>query len=127
MQLPEIVALVAAVAWFPLCLLVANTARSYQRSAKGWFALAFVFSPVVAYIFLLVADVPQKAVIVQEKVERISNREPEHTDVLDTANYEKSCPKCGAVVNAATGDGLHWAEKEPWRLFCKECDTEIKI
>jgi hypothetical protein len=127
MQIAEFLGIVAAIAWIPLCLLVAYQAKANQRSVIAWFALAVVLSPLVAFVVLLVTSTPKQSVSKQEAKERPSAYTSEPTDVLDSEHYERSCPKCGAAVNAATGDGLHWPEKEPWRLMCNECDTEIKI
>ena len=125
MQAEELAITIAAIAWIPLCFLVARAARSYQRSATGWFWLAFVFSPMVAYIFLLVADVPHKDVLQQQKEDRVIACHPDRTGLREVARYEKDCPNCGAAVNSSTGDGLHSSEGEPWRLLYDSCETEI--
>ncbi|MBC8873013.1 MAG: hypothetical protein H8E44_26565 [Planctomycetes bacterium] len=125
MQIEELAIGIAVIAWIPLCFLVARAAKTYQRSGTGWFALAFVFSPLVAYTFLLVADVPHKAVLRQQKEDRVRDRHPDRTDAREVAHYERDCPNCGAAVNTSTGDGLHSPESQPWRLLCENCDTEI--
>jgi hypothetical protein len=127
MQIAEIVGIIAAIAWIPLCVLVAYKAKANQRSVIAWFAFAVVLSPLVAFVVLLVTSTPKQSVSKQGVKGRPSAYTSEPTDVLDSEHYERSCPKCGAAVNAATGDGLHWPEKEPWRLICNKCDTEIKI
>ena len=113
--------------WIPLCFLVARAARTYRRSAIGWFVLACIFSPLAAYVFLLVADVPHRAILRQELEDRVKARHPESTDTRVETEHEMDCPKCGAAVNSYTGDGLHSAEDEPWRLMCDKCETEIVI
>jgi hypothetical protein len=39
--------------WFILCVAAAMFASRYHRFALGWFICAFIFSPLVAFIFLL--------------------------------------------------------------------------
>ena len=116
---------IAMLLWVPLSFLVGRAAEAYQRSSVGWFVLAFVFSPPVAYVFLLVADVPHKAVLQKELEDRVASRHPERTDVRAETVHEMDCPKCGAAVNTYTGDGLHSPEEEPWRLMCDKCETDI--
>ena len=116
---------IALVLWIPLSLLVARAAAGYQRSSIGWFVLAFVFSPLVAYVFLLVADVPHKAILRRELEDRVKARHPGRTDIRYVAQSEMDCPNCGTAVNPSTGDGLHSPENEPWRVICEKCETEI--
>jgi len=125
MQGEEVAITIAALAWVPLCFLVAKAAKGHQRSATGWFALSFVFSPLVAYIFLIVADMPHKAVSRQQKTDRVRDRHPNRTVLRVEMEHEMDCPNCGAAVNSYTGDGLHSPEDEPWLLICDKCKTEI--
>jgi len=125
MQVQELVSTIAVITWVPLCFLVASAAKNYYRSPTGWFALALVFSPPIAYIFLLVADVPHRAVLRQQRLNRVSIRHPHRKDAREAAHYEGDCPNCGAAVNLSTGDGLHSPKGEPWRPFCDGCQTEI--
>jgi len=118
---------IAMILWIPLSLLVGRAARSYQRSPIGWFVLACIFSPLVAYVFLLVADVPLKATLRQELEDRVRARHPERDHVRVETEHEMDCPNCGAAVNSYTGDGLHSPEDEPWRLICDKCETEIVL
>ncbi len=110
-----------------LCLLVARMAKSYRRSPEGWFFLALVFSPLVAWIFLEVADVPHSAVVRAEdqKAVRVRHPEEDDRDVKLIAAHEGMCPHCGAVINTYTGEGLRNAEDESWKLLCTKCDREI--
>ena len=110
----------------PFSVLVGWLAKSYQRSSGAWFLLAVIFSPLVAFVFLLVAGVPHSAVVRKEKEERARKQHPDADDIREIALSESKCPTCGATVNPATGDGLHSAEDEPWRLICNKCDTEIQ-
>jgi len=110
----------------PFSVLVGWMAKSYQRSSGAWFLLAVIFTPLVAFVFLLVAGVPHLAVVQKEKEERARTQHPERADVSDIARSELECPQCGATVNPATGDGLHSPEDEPWRLMCNQCDAEIQ-
>jgi hypothetical protein len=91
----------------PFSLLVGWLAKSYQRSPGAWFLLAVIFTPLVAFVFLLVAGVPHSAVVRREKEERARKQHPDRADVSDIARSELNCPQCGATVNPATGDGLH--------------------
>ena len=113
--------------WIPLCLLVARAAGTYRRSPVGWFVLACIFSPLIAYVFLLVADVPHKAMLRQELEDRVKARRPESTDTRVETEHEMDCTKCGAAVNSYTGDGLHSPDDEPWRLMCDKCEKEIVL
>ena len=63
MRTDEVIFSIAAVRWIPLSLAVGWSARYYQRSPADWFALSMIFSPLVAYAFLVVADVPHSAVL----------------------------------------------------------------
>ena len=117
----------AMILWIPLAFLVGRAARGYQRSPLGWFVLACVFSPLVAYVFLVVADVPHKATLRRELEDRVRTRHPDSTDVRVQTEHEMDCPNCGAAVNSYTGDGLHSPEGEPWRLICDKCETEIVL
>ena len=110
----------------PLSVLIGWMAKSYQRSPGAWFLLAVVFTPLVAFVFLLVAGVPYSAVVRQQKEHRARSRHPEAADVREIALSELECPKCGATVNPATNDGLHSPEDEPWRLICSQCGAEIQ-
>ena len=112
--------------WLPLCVVVGRMAVSYRRSPMAWFFLALVFSPVVAFVFLIVADVPHSAVALQEKEEQARQRHPEISDVREVVLSETKCPHCGAVVNPATREGLHSPETEPWLLICNQCQTTIQ-
>jgi membrane protein implicated in regulation of membrane protease activity len=116
----------AAAAWFALCLLVGWLATLYERSAGAWFLLAMLFSPLAAFVFLLVANVPHAAVVRREREDRLRRAHPERADIREAALGELSCPKCGATLNPATGDGLRSSDDEPWRLFCNQCGTEIE-
>ncbi len=49
--------------WFGLSIAVGRLAAHGLRSRPGWMLLALLFSPPVAFIFLLVADVPHAAVV----------------------------------------------------------------
>jgi len=126
-DLNTILPAIAMILWIPLSLLVGRAAGNYQRSSIWWFVLAFVFSPLVAYVFLLVADVPHKAVLRQELADRVKARHPDRTDVHVETENEMNCPNCGAAVNPYTGDGLHSPEEEPWRLICDKCETEVVL
>ena len=110
----------------PLSLLIGWMAKSYQRSSGAWFLLAVIFTPLVAFVFLLVAGVPHSAVVRKEKEERVRTQHPERADVSDIAQSELVCPQCDATVNPATRDGLHSPEDEPWRLMCNQCEAEIQ-
>ncbi len=66
------------------------------------------------------------ATVLKEKEERARKQHPERGDVREIAVSELECPKCGATVNSATGDGLHSPEDEPWMLLCNKCGTEIE-
>jgi hypothetical protein len=125
-NLPLQEALTIVVVYFVLCVLVGWLATSYQRSADAWFVLAVLFGPEAAFVFLLVANVPHAAAVRSEKEERVRREHPEWADVQEVALSELACPKCGATVNPATGDGLHSPEDEPWMLICNQCGAEIE-
>ena len=112
--------------WIVLCLLVGWRATSYKRSPEAWFLLAMLFSPLAAFVFLLVANVPHAAVVRREREDRLRRAHPERADIREAALSELFCPKCGATLNPATGDGLHSPEDEPWVLICNQCATEIQ-
>lgn len=112
--------------WLFLCFLVGQEAQKYKRSASAWFLLALCFSPLVTFIFLLVADVPYNAILREEQEQRIRERHPERTDVRHIAANEMSCPKCGASVNPVTRDGLRSPDNEPWLLICNQCEAKIE-
>ena len=121
---------VAAVQAMLLCflfsVLIGWMAKWYQRSPGGWFPLATIFNPLVAFVLLLVAGVPHAAVVRKEKEERARSKHPEDADIREIVLSELECPQCGATVIPATGDGLHFPEGEPWRLMCDQCGVEIQ-
>jgi hypothetical protein len=117
--------LLSMILCLPFSVLVGWMAKSYQRSSGAWFLLAVIFTPLVAFVFLLVAGVPHSAVVRKEKEERVRKQHPDRGDVSDIARSELDCPQCGATVNPATGDGLHSPESEPWRLICDKCEAEV--
>ena len=119
-------ALILLIVWLGLSLLVARLAVSYKRSGAAWFILAVLFSPLTALVFLVVADVPHAAVVLEEKEERLRRGHADRTDIRDLALSEMQCPKCGARVNPETGDGLHSPEGEPWLFLCNQCQAEIE-
>lgn len=110
----------------PFSALVGWMAKYYQRSMIAWFVLSVVFSPVVAFVFLIVAGVPHSAVVRREKEERVRARHPDRSGVREMAMAESSCPRCGVNLNTATGDGVHSPDDEPWRMSCDACGTEIE-
>lgn len=131
-----LIRLVVCIFWLLLSFLVGRMATSYKRSSVAWFLLALVFSPVIAWIFLIVADVPHSAFVLNEKEERVRQHysdesesrntplsEMNESDLRDIALSETQCPKCGTTVNPATGEGLHSSESEPWLLICDHCET----
>lgn len=118
--------LVPLAVWLFLCSLVAVAASSFARRPATWFLLALVLSPLAAYLLLLVAGDARAALALREKEERIRQRHPERTDLREAALNETSCPRCGAVVNPVTGDGLHTSEAEPWLLICDRCRAPIE-
>ena len=46
-----------------LCFLVAKSATGYKRSPFAWFMLAVFSTPIVAYVYLLIADTPHSAMV----------------------------------------------------------------
>lgn len=126
MRLSIEVFLLYAILCLPFSALIGWMAKSYQRAPFAWFLLSVAFTPVAAFVFLLVADVPHGAVVRKEKEGRARSRHPAATSVREIALSELECPKCGAIVNPATGDGLDSPEDEPWRLICNQCGTEIQ-
>ena len=67
----------------PFSLLIGWMAKSYQRSSGAWFLLAVTFTPLVTFVFLLVAGVPHSAVVRKDKEER---------DRTDDVNGLVHCP-----------------------------------
>lgn len=119
------IAAIIVIAWIPLCILVGMDAGGKLRSGFAWFLLAFLFSPFVAYIFLMIAGVSHNAVVRIEKEKVFRRQHPERSDVREVVANEMACPKCGAIVNPVAGDGLHSREDEPWVLLCDSCECEI--
>ena len=121
----DYMAAIILIAWIPLCILVGIAARGKLRSSFAWFLLAFLFSPFVAFIFLMIAGVSHSAAVRIEKEASFRRQHPERSDVRDMLANEMACPKCGSTVNPTTGDGLHSREDEPWVLLCDSCECEL--
>src|SRR5262245_43532472 len=118
--------LVMIIFWLLLCAVVGGIASSFRRPAGLWFLLALVLSPLIALVLLFVVGDPQRAVALREKEERIRQRHPERKDIREAALNKMNCPRCGAVVNPVTGDGLHSSDAEPWLLICNQCQGKIE-
>ncbi len=106
------------------CYLLGSAAKgSFYRSMFGWAFLAFLFSPVVALVFLIVAGPPMEA---KEQVEAdLAKRKREIGGVVDGSHIEATCKACGAVVSITSREGVYSPEDEPWRVICKNCDQPI--
>ena len=117
---------VAVIIYVGFSAVVAQVARSYDRSPVVWFILSLLFSPVTSFIFLIVADVPHNAVAAKYQEDCLRKQYPEEKDLGQVALGETRCPQCGATVNTTTQDGLHSPEDEPWLLLCKRCQTAIE-
>ena len=101
----EIIVLVAVVAWIALSFLVAARAKAYGRAPLGWFAISVILTPLVAFGVLLVSLARQQQADQQEKNDGPTDYVNQPTDVLDTAHYERKCPKCGADGQALLASG----------------------
>jgi hypothetical protein len=78
-------------------------------------------------VFLVVADIPHKAVLRQEKIDQLMERHPNRVDAHDVAQYEMDCPACGSAINASTRDGVRSPQDEPWRLLCERCGNDVRL
>ena len=125
-QYEQLVRIAAVLIWLSLSVVVGRLAVRYQRSAAAWFVLALVFSPLAAWVFLIIADVPQSAVALAKQEERVRQHHPDGADVREIAMSETKCPQCGATVNPTTRDGLKSPEGEPWRLICDQCEATVE-
>ena len=114
----------ALLMWVPLSFVVAWRAQEFRRSPLAWLVLSRVFSPYVAAVFLVVADVPHKALIERQKEAFVRSRHPSRDDVQEVQRNDGNCSACNAVLNIKTGEGLYASKDEPWRLFCQRCDME---
>ena len=113
-----------------LCLMVGVMAGNMHRSLFGWALLAFLFSPVTAIIFLIVAGPPvEPAAQVRNEEDRRHAEAELDQEESRLAQIEKdadiTCPKCRSLIDPATRAGLKVVEDEPWRLICSSCDHEI--
>ena len=97
-----------------------------HRPPATWFLLALLLSPLVAFVFLVLAGDPQQAMALAEKEERLRQRHPGRQDHREAALNEMQCPHCGAAVNPVTEDGLHSPEAEPWLLICNQCRGTVE-
>src|SRR5262249_35040482 len=118
--------LVPLIVWVLFCFLVGKAASLFHRPPATWFLLALLLSPLLAFVLLLIAGDPWEAMALRQKEERIRQRHPERKDIREAALNEMECPRCGAVVNPVTGDGLHSSEAEPWLLICNQCQGKIE-
>ena len=81
--------------WLVLCLLVASTARKKGRSGSGYFFLAFMFSPVLALIILLIAgDSDNKKLAGLKQEEEIKSKIRRDEKEYDS----KKCPDCAEII-----------------------------
>ncbi len=86
----------------------------------GWFLISIIFTPVIALIFLIIADLPYRQ---KDRIEADLAKAKE----AELENSRKSCPTCAQVVNFKTGEGLYHKEDEPWQMLCKGCDSVIDV
>jgi hypothetical protein len=89
-------------------------AIAFNRSVALWVALAVLFTPLIAAVFLFAAgDVPEP---VQP---RASLRDR-------TIDGHVTCPGCGAEIDWGQGEGVHSPVDQPWQLLRDRCETEIR-
>ena len=111
--------------YLAFCLLVGVAAdRTMYRSFWCWTLLAFLFSPLAAFVFLQVAGPPLRAAKQVSKDDE-ANRQQKIAD--DEHHAESNCPSCGSPVNLVTRKGIQSPEDEPWRVSCTSCDREINV
>jgi hypothetical protein len=118
--------IVPALAWILLCLVVGKIAASFHRPPGTWILLALLFSPLVAFVFLLIAGDTEQALALAQKEEEIRRKHPERQDIREAALNEMNCPHCGAAINPVTEDGLHSPAGKPWLLICNQCQTAVE-
>jgi hypothetical protein len=123
-EIPSLRAIVVATVYILFCLLIGVLAKRFcYRSIFGWMVLAFLFSPLVAGVFLFVAG---PTVTEWERVKADRARKEEILDHgIDFARAKISCKGCGNAVNIATREGIYSPEDEPWRIICEKCDSPI--
>jgi hypothetical protein len=85
-------------------LLVGSHAKDpYYRSMFGWTILAFLFTPLIALVFLFVAGPPMEA---RERVEADSAEDLARRKMKAEEKVRESgemrCTSCSAVVNVTT-------------------------
>ena len=123
----QVIAFVGGLAIYMfLCYVIARHAQTCLHSFSAWFGLSFIFTPLVAFVFLCFAGTPHEAVVLKEKEDRARQEHPSRTDLRAIAIAETQCPKCGARVNPETRDGLRSPEDQPWQLLCLECGAEVE-
>ena len=89
----------------------------------GWTVLAFLFTPLVALVFLFVAGSPMEA---REQVEAdMAKGKKAMGGGVDLPKMEMTCKACGNVVNIVTREGIYSPEDGSWRIICKNCDVPI--
>ncbi len=115
------------VAYLVLSYLVGRGARIYRRSLSVWFVLSLIFTPAVAGFFLMIADVPHRAVLRDEIMKRVRERHPNESEarIQEIVARELLCPSCNSRINVITGEGLRTSRDRPWALICRSCDTQL--
>ena len=107
-----------------ICLVVGYCARRMmQRSMLVWTVLGLFFTPLVAFVFLLVAGRPYDPVAeIREHAEAKELRGIAETERV----AEHVCPSCGSPVNLSTRKGVNTVDsEEPWRISCASCSHEL--
>jgi ribosomal protein S27E len=112
--------------YLAVCAGIGYLAHTYGRSKFAWFCLSFFFTPLVAFIFLLIAGIPAGAEELEKQIFEEVEHDIQENEKFDYAESETRCPSCGASININTGKGIIVTDEEaPWDIRCESCGKSI--
>lgn len=114
--------------YFLLCAGVGYLAKTYGRYNVAWFCLAVLFTPFLAFFFLLIAGVSAGDEEVDRDISAGVERQMEENEKFIISEQDTQCPQCHAFINLYTGKGVVVPdENAPWDIRCASCGNDLSV